>query len=303
MTNHISKSEGFEFLDYKSSSSSSSAAAAAEGSLDKTDIAVKHDAFWSYCGPLLSGSADLPENLHEWAAAALSSSLLPLLLPFLAFANEFVRSRGLGHYWLTIRATKATREFDKPRWHTDELFFSGGGGFRMMPRETTREKQQLDLQTDWKLCATILGPSTLFIPAEHQAAARKTQRSTRRALATDHSCTSIRCVGCASAADAVRERLAAALAPLGRVQAAPGECSFFRIGQDWGAVHSEPCMREGDRIFVNVVPGRRDELGNLMAKWGMSFPRSWWIAPRGRKEGTKARIEREIIADESTQKN
>ncbi|KAI2602631.1 hypothetical protein GGR54DRAFT_653711 [Hypoxylon sp. NC1633] len=235
---------------------------------DSTAISVKKNAFWSYCGPLLCKPDDLPPDLHDWAAATLSSSLLPLLLPLLAFANDFIAQNGLDHYWLTIRATKATAEFDRPRWHTDDMFFSG-----------CAEASRLDLRTDWKLCASLLGPGTLFIPAQHQAAARATSRATRRALATDHACTSIRCVGCAATADAVREHLAAELRPLGRVQPARSECCVFRIGQDAGAMHSEPCMSAGDRIFVNVVPGREAELARLAAKWGMGFPRSWWVAP------------------------
>ncbi|KAI5917978.1 hypothetical protein F4810DRAFT_610202 [Camillea tinctor] len=286
MTNHVLTSESFQFLDYQAPDNKS---------IDSNDddnnddtIAVKHDAFWSYCGPLLSGAAaDLPENLHEWAASALSSSLVPLLLPFLAFAHEFIRSRGLDHYWLTIRATKATSEFDQPRWHTDELFFGRdrGGGFRIIP--PPQDTQELDLQTDWKICTTLLGPPTMFIPPAHQERARTVQKAARREAAAEnkHSCTSIRCVGCAAAADSVRARLATELEPLGCAQAPPGSgkdkwCAFFRIGQEAGAVHSEPRMSAGDRIFVNVVPGRREELGALMGKWGMSFPRSWWVAPR-----------------------
>ncbi|KAI8630734.1 hypothetical protein F5Y19DRAFT_32911 [Xylariaceae sp. FL1651] len=267
----LARGLSFEFLDYRSSARSLPA--------EDAELSVTHNAFWSYCGPLLTKGEDLPPNMHEWASAALSSSLLPRLMPFLEFANDVLKRYGLDHYWLTIRATKATSEFDKPRWHTDDLFFSArGGGLRAIPQETG-EKGVLDLQTDWKLCTTLLGPSTMFIPADHQAEARKTQRSTRKALATDHECTSIRCIGCAATADAVRERLAAELEPMGTMQAAPSECAFFRIGQDKGAVHSEPCMNGGDRIFVNVVPGKKDELSSLMTRWGMRFPRSWWIAP------------------------
>ncbi|KAI1139905.1 hypothetical protein F5Y05DRAFT_380432 [Hypoxylon sp. FL0543] len=246
-------------------------------------LSVKKDAFWSYCGPLLATADDIPSSLHDWTHAVLSTSLLPLLLPFLAFVNDFVKANGLDHYWLTIRATRATAEYDRPRWHTDDLFFSrGGSGLREPPKPhkgKATPKPKLDLQTDWKLCATLLGPATMFIPPEHQPAARTMSRSAKRALATEHACTSLRCAGCAATADAVRDHLAAELAPLGAVQAAPGECSFFRIGQEEGAVHSEPRMSGGDRIFVNVVPGRRDELAGLVARWGMSFPRSWWIAP------------------------
>ncbi|RYP91208.1 hypothetical protein DL770_002685 [Monosporascus sp. CRB-9-2] len=267
----IDEDFSFAFLDCRSSSSYREA---------EVDISVKRDAFWSYCGPLLGKEDELPANQHEWASASLSNSLLPLLLPFLAFANEFLTKNGLDHYWLTIRATKATSEFDKPRWHTDDMFFSSGsGGLGAQSAERSGPARPLDLQTDWKLCGTLLGPSTMFVPGEYQPVARDIQRSTKKALATDHSCTSIRCVGCAATADAVRDELGNELSRLGTVQAAPGECSFFRIGPDKGAVHSEPSMNGGDRIFVNVVPGKKAELGNLMAKWGMEFPRAWWIAP------------------------
>ncbi|OTA98797.1 hypothetical protein M426DRAFT_69103 [Hypoxylon sp. CI-4A] len=253
----LAASTSFEFLDFGLAEP-----LPAEGD---SLLSVKKDAFWSYCGPLLSKQDDLPPSIHEWTHAALSSSILPVLLPFLTFVNEFVKANGLDNYWLTIRATKATVEYDRPRWHTDDMFFARSGGG--------------NLQTDWKLCATLLGPSTMFIPPEHQEAARSTSRTTKRALATDHSCTSIRCVGCASTAEAVRDELSTKLTSLGLVQARPGECSVFRIGQERGAVHSEPSMSHGDRIFVNVVPGKRDELAGLVSKWGMNFPRSWWIAP------------------------
>ncbi|KAI1175168.1 hypothetical protein F4777DRAFT_551556 [Nemania sp. FL0916] len=247
-----------------------------------SELHVTHDAFWSYCGPLLSGSEDLPPNFHEWTSAVLSSSLLPRLIPFLEFVNNVLRERGLDHYWLTIRATKATKEFDRPRWHTDDMFFSArGGGLRAVPRDDDNndgdsKDRLLDLQTDWKLCASLLGPSTMFIPPEYQAEARKTQRAAREDLATDHECSSVRCIACAATSDAVREKLSTDLKPMGVAQAASDECAFFHIGQANGAVHSEPCMSGGDRIFVNVVPGREDELRKLTTMWGMNFPRSWW---------------------------
>jgi hypothetical protein len=50
--------------------------------------------------------------------------------------------------------------------------------------------------------------------------------------------------------------------------------AFFRLGDDEGAVHSEPVC-DTDRIFVNVIPGTEEELTSLMARWGMEFPRAW----------------------------
>ncbi|KAK7737854.1 hypothetical protein SLS62_011424 [Diatrype stigma] len=285
MEHNIAPDASFAFLKYGNSSSSSSS---------PDELSVKRDAYWSYCGPLLrGGEEELPASLHEWASAALSksSALLPLLLPFLGFVNALVAGTGrLDHYWLTIRATKATDEFDRPRWHTDDMFFtsdffSGGAASGETPSQheegsgQRQRQRQLDLETDWKVCGTLLGPATLFIPDAYQAVARDAQRATKQALATDHACTSIRCVGCAATADGVRARLGSDFARLGAVQAAPGECAFFRIGHDGGAVHSEPSMSGGDRIFVNVVPGKEAELGRLVKKWGMDFPRSWWVAP------------------------
>ncbi|KAI6093033.1 hypothetical protein F4821DRAFT_114929 [Hypoxylon rubiginosum] len=273
MKDRPAASKSFQFLEYSPLGSTPEST---------HDVSVNKGSFWSYCGPLLTDAEAIPSSLHDWTSATLSDPLLPLLLPFLAFANDFIAENGLDHYWLTIRATKATAEFNKPRWHTDDLFFSRDTDQTSLKSSRgglTKPKPSLDLSTDWKLCTTLLGPPTVFIPAERQASARATLRATKRALATEHACSSIRCVGCAATADAVRERLSAELAPLGRVQASPGQCAFFRIGQERGAVHSEPCMGEGDRVFVNVVPGTEKELEGLVRRWGMGFPRSWWVAP------------------------
>ncbi|KAI1328141.1 hypothetical protein F5Y16DRAFT_370141 [Xylariaceae sp. FL0255] len=275
MKEQRSTNGSFEFLNYRTS----------EQTLADATIrgpSVKHNAFWSYCGPLLKQEEDIPPSMKEWSTAVLSKSILPQLMPLLAYANEVLTEHGLDHYWLTVRATKATAEFNKPRWHTDDMFFKDTarkGGDEALRKGSTVKNKNLALQTNWKLCATLLGPSTLFIPDEHQVEARKIQRAAKRDLAMEHDCTSIRCVGCASVADAVRERLAGVFESLGTRQAEKGACAVFRIGQDDGAVHSEPRMSDGDRVFVNIVPGREDELRNFLAKWGMEFPRSWWIAP------------------------
>lgn len=78
------------------------------------------------------------------------------------------------------------------------------------------------------------------------------------------------------AAESVRARLAVELGGHGTVQASAGECVFFRVGEDKGAVHSEP-RSHGDRVFVNVVPGHEADLRALMAKWGMEYPRAWCV--------------------------
>ncbi|KAF7544098.1 hypothetical protein G7Z17_g10216 [Cylindrodendrum hubeiense] len=254
-------------------------------------ITVKRTAHWSYCGPLLRPSPSdpdlpLPPNFYDFAAATFTGPLLPRLLPFLEFVNAVLEASGLGHYLLTVRATTPTHEFDRPRWHTDELFFSDltrgnlpGTRLGLKSHYERKNSPHADLGTNWKICTTLLGPSTLFIPLEHQSSTRETQRNAREAASTDHVCLSIRCVGCSSAADSVREELATSLAQFNVKAAAAGECALFRVGRESGAMHSEPCMSESPqgRVFINVVPGTEEELSGTMKKWGMEFPRQWWI--------------------------
>ncbi|KAK2601912.1 hypothetical protein QQS21_004503 [Conoideocrella luteorostrata] len=211
---------------------------------------------------------------------AFTDPVLTHLLPFLKFVNAFLSSRGLHHYLLTIRATTPTHEYDQPRWHTDDAFvadesFVARGNSQSAHRGSTVAV----LGTDWKICTTLLGPQTLFVPAHRQSFARQKQRLVQAAARTDHVCPLIRCVGCASAADVVRKELGAFLAQCRPETPSPGQCAVFRVGRDSGAMHSEPCLSENlaGRIFINVIPGTQDELSVLMRRWGMEFPRDWYI--------------------------
>lgn len=269
---------------------------------DQDEIVVKNKASWSYCGPLLHSTSPtdpdslLPDNFHEFAAATFSGPVLARLLPFLEFINSFLAASGLNHYLLTVRATTPTHEFDQPRWHTDELFFAellgenaprngaqkdqnGSSRHKSVGKKSNQSSSSPSLTTNWKACTTLLGQPTLFIPLEHQPSARKKQYRAQKSAQKDHVCLSIRCVGCASAADVVREKLTKNLAKHRIDIAGPGECSVFRVGREAGAMHSEPCMSEDPRgrIFVNVVPGTEEELKGIMNKWGMDFPRQWWL--------------------------
>ncbi|KAL4732168.1 hypothetical protein ACLX1H_001176 [Fusarium chlamydosporum] len=247
------------------------------------DIAVKRTAYWCHCGPLLDPSQGLPAKFDQFEKQVFTGSVRHQLTAFLSYVNKILLTNGLRHYFLTIRASTPTHDFDRPRWHTDDLFFASTQecalpGTRLHLKSPSPRSQQ-ENGTSWKICTTILGPSTLFIPQDQQSSARKRQESARKNASTDHECLSIRCVGCATAADAVREELAATLGDLGTEAASEGECTVFKVGRNFGAVHSEPCMSEysSGRVFVNVVPGTEEELGELMGKWGMEFPRQWWV--------------------------
>jgi hypothetical protein len=226
-------------------------------------LTVQRTSSWMYCGPLLSLScAHLPPAYHEWHRATVKGSLTDALLSFLSYANRFLSEAGIHHYWVTIRATKPTSDYDKPRWHTDDDFFQGVKLIR----------------TQWKLVTTLLGPGTLFIQNGHSARAiqKKVKHHVHKER-KEHICTPFNCLGCATASAEVRQRLVDNLERHKVVQAATGDCCFFRIGEEQGAVHSEP-PQGCDRIFVNIVPGTEVELRDLMSKWGMTtFPRSWSI--------------------------
>ncbi|KAJ5958699.1 uncharacterized protein N7479_005849 [Penicillium vulpinum] len=291
-------------------------------------ITVNNSSSWTYCGPLLTlEPCNLPSSFNTWAEATISGSIKPPLFSFLAYVHDFLTKNKQSHYWLTIRASNGSDEFDTPRWHTDDLFFSPlqpqinhtrrqsffspitnllkttGTG-----QATTNQKPSAPISpykhqpghhdhhppstpptaqipsisptpTNWKLTTTLLGPGTLFIPPAATHLARATQQAAKndaRAADPGHICVSVRCVGCAMAAESVRARLAAELGRHGVMQASVGECVFFRVGEEEGAVHSEP-QSHGDRIFVNVVPGHEVDLRALMAKWGMEYPRAWCV--------------------------
>lgn len=261
---------------------------------------VKQASAWSYCGPLLHATslADMPATFQTWQAESIDGDLLPgLLLPVLHGANAFLRRNALQHYWITVRATKPDAEFATPRWHTDDLFYerylNASGGERSLrgppPRRlwpgwappwsgAARGRARARAPpTDWKLVATLAGPRTLFVAAGHQARARRLQRRAKVACGKEHVCGSVRCVGCSTAASRVRETMARRLraTPVARPGAA--QLVFLRVGHESGAVHSEPDLRGGDRVFVNVVPGGEAELRGLMARWGMGFPREWAV--------------------------
>ena len=242
---------------------------------------ITHTSTWTYCGPLLS-PLDLPRSLHTWSTATVSSppALLQRLLPLLTFLHGFLDQAGVQHYWLTLRATTPTKEYDVPRWHVDDDFFSPLSSRPVSEAEGTKSlktrggKQRA--RAGWKLCTTLLGPSTLFLrEVENDTALAKLRETKKKESAKhEHVCSSIRCVGCFDTGEAVRASLAIALADEETVYARYGEVAFFRVGVEEGAVHSEPKC-DVDRVFVNVVPGTEEDLRKLMKRFGMGFPRSW----------------------------
>ncbi|KAL1835903.1 hypothetical protein VTJ49DRAFT_5903 [Mycothermus thermophilus] len=262
------------------------------------NLTLKTSSSWTYCGPLLpldsldasdDASAALPTTFHTWTSHTIagpspSPRLLTALLPLLRSAHTFLRQQNIHHYWLTIRASRPTDEFDTPRWHTDDNFFTA-------PRRPDEDPNAEDVVGLWKLCATLQGQGTLFFAAGEKGrrALREAKLKARREQeAKPHVCTTVRCKACGATSDKVREEVAGVLArEQERVESGHGgkggvvvqprageEMVFFRVGGREGAVHSEP-RHDVDRVFVNIIPGGEDELRVLMRRWGMEFPRSW----------------------------
>jgi len=206
---------------------------------------------------------NLPVSFHEWQRMAVNGDLLASLRDFLSFVHAFLTRAGIAHYWITMRATRPTNDFDVPRWHTDRRFFD----------DEAKE------DVTWKLCSTLLGPSTLFLADGPKARAvqKKTRKAVQKTKAARHDCRAIRCLGCAGMEENVRLELAEKLKAHRVIQPMAGECAFFKVGDQHGAVHSEPSSSHCDRIFVNVVPGSETEMRRLATRWGMDFPRAWSI--------------------------
>jgi hypothetical protein len=233
----------------------------------------------------------------------------------LHFLDRFLKEKGVDCYWLTIRAMKKTDEYDVVRWHTDDIFFDVEGEQNrtntptivpdkhqksrasvrekirdLSPRRKKKEYAKADKCKYWKLATTLLGPSTLFLQDGDRA--REGLRAAKLAeqrVRGPHTCRTFRCLSCLDAIESIRHNLAKELGQEATAQPAHGEVAFFRLGDEDGAVHSEPPVTE-DRIFVNVVPGTEDELTRLMGRWGLGFPRAWCF-------GVPAAFENGLVGD------
>lgn len=195
------------------------------------------------------------------------------------------------HYCLSIRAQKATHEFDVPRWHVDRRFFDADISEPQRPKKGSNETQDKN-PSNWKLATALVGPGTLFLKDGKKG--RSIQKAIEKRLklpafkkghfASDetHVCTSFRCLGCADMAEAVRQELVKELACMDTIQVGKGEVAVFKVDgynscDGEPAIHSEPNMSRGDRVFVHVVPGTEKEVRRLVNAWGMEFPRNWCV--------------------------
>ncbi|KAH8732028.1 hypothetical protein GQ44DRAFT_822150 [Phaeosphaeriaceae sp. PMI808] len=255
--------EAYAFIPYRPSNDPTNTTTTDTLTLNNTST-------WTYCGPLLAPNAtDLPQSFHTWNAITLShpSILLSRLLPLLSFLKTFLANAGAHHYWLTLRATKPTPEYNTPRWHVDEKFFSPAPEDPLLTSPNDHHAPRY-----WKLTTVLLGPQTLF--QQDNTKALHIVRDTSSQHRTTHQCTSLRCPVCAAHTDTIRASLARSLSPYPSTSPAPHDLAFLRLGSSEGAVHSEPRC-DVDRVFVNIVPGTEEGLRRLLARWGMEYPRAW----------------------------
>jgi hypothetical protein len=258
-------------------------------------LKVYNTSSWTYSGSLLPAcSKSLPASFHAWSSLTVSdpSTLLHRLLPLLSFLQNYLSDAGVHCYWLTIRASKPTKEYDERRWHVDDDFFSPDFDGRAMQAPAPRNQSNRKSSERWKVCATLLGPSTVFLTDNDSALKTLRDTKAKQRISHQHTCTSIRCLGCSTYADSVRHSLSHSLSAFPTTSPAPKEVAFFRLGSRHGAVHSEPTC-DVDRIFVNVVPGSDEELKGLLAKWGLEWPRAWCFGVPGGAVGSD---EREALA-------
>jgi hypothetical protein len=247
----------------------------------ESPLTLKNTSSWTYCGPfLLPRASSIPPSFHRWTSVTMSdpSDFLNRLIPLLSSLQIFLLEAGVSDYWLTIRATTPTNDYDTRRWHVDDDFFAQDFGRLIRDKEVGEDHEKV--KRGWKLATTLLGPPTLFLEDNEDALGILRETKALERSTHQHACTSIRCLGCSTYADSVRESLAESLQDHAITSPARGEMAFFRLGECEGAVHSEPKC-DVDRIFVNVVPGTEKQLSDLMRRWGMEFPRSWCVGLPG----------------------
>lgn len=120
--------------------------------------------------------------------------------------------------WVVIRASQPNSLYKIPRWHTDGYYFSPFKG------------------EQYKVVATLLGPSTLFhnLPPEN--------RESFNALGN------------------VRQKTAVALKDVVPESASSGQGTVFIAGsKESAAVHSEPNISV-PRLFIAIAPGSESQV-------------------------------------------
>jgi hypothetical protein len=132
-------------------------------------LTLRTTSSWSHAGAPLSPSS-LPLGYQTWAHSIISSGdLTALLTPFLDYLNSWMSEMGVTHYLLTIRAQKATKEFEVPRWHIDRRAFDRPlkSGIRMSEKNERDPKENgsgVGKETSvWKIATALQGPGTLFL--------------------------------------------------------------------------------------------------------------------------------------------
>ena len=87
-------------------------------------LAIKRKSLYSYFGRRF----DLRHSLTEfdtWSTGVVIGNVREAFTDFMAHAHAFLEENAadFNSYWVSVRATTATDEFDIPRWHTDVTFF------------------------------------------------------------------------------------------------------------------------------------------------------------------------------------
>jgi hypothetical protein len=142
--------------------------------------------------------------------------------------------------WVTVRISLPTSAFDIPRWHPD------GGYFRT------------EVKT-YKLVATLRGDQTLFGKVADQEAYRQLEEAERENRTRNQDDPDA-----LEAEDMrIRKELAHIIEPINAPHT--GEATVYLVGDEDAVIHSEPPIRE-PRIFVSVLPGSREQIGEWRAR-------------------------------------
>ena len=155
------------------------------------------------------------------------------------------------HAWIDIRATKPNNIFDIPRWHMDGSFF--------VDTPEDRKLIQSKFVAQFKGAGTLMVNSTLHDKEKYIAIGReygpKTQEEWMKFVNNDEWQMN------------VRKKQNAVFAHKKVKQLKNNEGLIFIVGNmEKALIHSEPPMKE-DRIFISILPGTEQQIGNLKKRW------------------------------------
>lgn len=166
--------------------------------------------------------------------------------------NPFLNAMKKNSAWIKIVTFLPTKDWKVPRWHWD--------GYYYKVSEYTTKKIKLP-----KLVFVVIGDTTPFKSVNKKVREKFIELHGKLYKKLDFSNLDKELY-----LD-IRKQLDNLLKKSPIIQTSNSQAGIFLVGlKEFATIHSEPDIKE-KRLFLSIVPGDKDEIGELAKRWKRSF--------------------------------